>query len=157
MSTYQVFQSSEGDPPFSFQHPSNYLVGSKPLESNGVLVELDKKTLDSPLIQISAEEILKSGAGDTNSVLQSKIFRMSNSPNISDFKILERNVIIVGGIEANYAGYSYIQRTGTGMGKYVVFDHNGLRWTIEVSYSARQSQELEAVFWRLVATFKFLD
>jgi hypothetical protein len=157
---YETFYSQEDDPLFTFQFPSDYRVVYEPLPSDVVLIEITKKNLVvPPLINISAEKIDGQNLNDLKNILESHILNISKIE--KDFKVLQRGIVFISGIEAQYIVYSvtsyHDKETDTSYGRVVIFNHNGMIWTIYASNGLDMIEEFEGVFTRILYTFKFLD
>jgi len=158
--SYKTFYSQEGDPPFSFQYPGNYRVLYEPTPSDDVSFEIERVETFSGLIHASAGIIDEPGEpADPEKIVESRISKVSAQEYTSDFRVLERGTVWINNIETQYASYAYShdKYNEIEVHKHLVFEHDGLTWDVITVCSDDTNEEWEAVFWRFIATFRFLD
>jgi hypothetical protein len=158
---YLTFKSNT-PPLFSFEYPSFYRVSVGGTMRGGIDLQIVRnvsgaKFLRYPIIGVLIDPSEQLSATDVKSAIERHISNFEEMSGVSAFYILERNMVSISGINADYVKYSILQDTVAGMGKYVLFYNDGRIWTFQAYYEPDESIELDQLFDHILQTLKILE
>jgi hypothetical protein len=104
------------------------------------------------------------GDTDAKTSVDNVIASDSGNPDYQNFQILERTVVNVDDIPAEYVTYSYHRPAKEGFGfstqerviRFVAFDYEGFLWKLKMNCFVESAEETEPYFDHLIETFDII-
>jgi hypothetical protein len=157
-------------PLFTFEYPSSFnsrVTGKGPLVKDPLVTSLrftrnergmvSREEIYFEVKKMNRVEYQEDTAG--KAVVDNVIARNSASSNHNNLRVIERRIVDIGGIPAEYAAYTYLGSSEAGdmVVMLAAFYSAGFIWQISLECYAENAAETAVYFNHLLETFQFLE
>ena len=164
------FSAGSGIPSFTFEYPRSFVQTNARTIVTDLAFERDfseeRFLLELIAIQVRKPDYEEPSSADVlyNLISGNISEPASDSIQVGDIQLLEKNTVVIDGIPAEYVAYSFRWLRWFGppisyeaMFRRVSFEHAGFVWKLNLYCWAESDEETEKYFEHLIDTFEFLE